>query len=398
MYTAHFGMRLAFGLLAISTFAYAADASRFSDVRGVNFFSSDASNATTMWQRFDAVAIDRELGWMELLGFNSVRLWLSETAWRERPAAFTEALNRCLDLCAKHKLSALLVLFDSCGIEPRKDAVEMTVGDAYERFLKSPTLPEQQKKQMQSSYGGFALGRGRLMLVPVGKDTPPDVIFWQHWNPNPGLSRVGPEHWSELDAYADAVMNVAVQHPATLAIDMMNEPSTLMDLPPHMSYRDARERVDAFVAHTADRLRTKYPHLELTIGSSNLEDMKALARYQTVLSIHSYALGDALVKTLQSASAFAKEAGKPVMLTECLANTDNWLKSYGEESISTDEGQLRHYQRTLPVILNAGMGWYAWAGIAGHMFTPTTDILYSSGYLSPAALYLQRTLAGNSHP
>ena len=386
--------RTAFALLLAMACLHAADTSRWSGLRGVNFITSNASNATTMWQRFDPDVADRELGWMQLLGFNSVRLWLSEQAWREQPAVFPEALGRCLDLCAKHRLSALLVLFDSCGIEPRTDAVEMTVSEAYEHFLKSPSLPEQQKKLLETRYAGFALGRGRLMMVPVGRDTPPDIIFWQHWTPNPGLTRIGPENWPELDDYADAVVKVAARHPAVIAIDTMNEPSTLMDLPPGMNYGAARARVEAFIAHTATRLHSKYPSLQETIGSSNLDDMRALSSYQTVLSIHSYLLGDKLVKTLQAAREFAREAGKPVILTECLANTDNWLTSYGDESISTDEGQLRHYQRTLPLILNSGMGWYAWAGIAGHMFTPSTDILYSSGYLRPAALYLQHTLAG----
>ena len=352
-----------------------------------------------MWQRFDPAVADRELGWMELLGFNSVRLWLSEQAWREHPAAFLGALGRCLDSCRGHRLSALLVLFDSCGIQSRADAVDMTVADAYAHFLKSPGLPDEQKKLMQTRYGGFALGRGRLMTVPVGQDAPPDIIFWQYWTPNPGLSRIGPEHWPELDAYVDAVVTLAARRPEVIAFDVMNEPSTLMDLPTGMSYRAARARVDAFIDHTSTRLHSRYPRVEQTIGSSNLQDMKALARHQTVLSIHSYLLGDEMLSALQSAQAFAREAGKPVMLTECLANTDNWLKSYGEESISTDEGQLRHYQRTLPLLLKSGMGWYAWAGIAGHMFTPSTDIVYPSGYLRPAALYLQHELTGApDHP
>jgi hypothetical protein len=383
-----------FAICCLSLHPAAPDDSRWSRLRGVNFFTSQASNATTMWQQFDAAAADRELGWMEALGFNSVRLWLSEQAWRENPAAFLTALRRCLDSCSRHNLSALLVLFDSCGIEPRHDAIDMTVADAYQHFLKSPSLPEDQKKLMQSRYAGFALGRGSLMRVPVGSDTPPDIIFWQHWTPNPGLTRIGPEHWPELDAYADVVMNVVARRPEVIAVDAMNEPATLMDLPPGMSYRSGRNRVDDFVAHTATRLREKYPATAVTIGSGNLDDLKALAHYQTVLSIHSYLLGDDLVKALRAAADLARGAGKPILLTECLANTDDWLRSYGDESISTDDGQLRHYQRTLPLIMNSGMGWYAWAGMAGHMFTPSTDIVYPSGYLRPAALYLQRELAG----
>ncbi|MBZ5667992.1 MAG: hypothetical protein LAO30_25830 [Acidobacteriia bacterium] len=366
---------------------------RWSHLRGVNFFSSDAANAAEMWRHFDPVRVDRELGWMEQLGFNSVRIWLSEQAWREDPEVFTRSLALALDLSDKHRLSVLLVLFDSCGIEPRGDAVEMSIGEAYEHFLRSPSLSDQQKQFTRSRYAEFAKGRGRYILVPVAKDTPPDIIFWQNWTPNPGLRRLGPENWPEFDAYADAVMKTAVRSTGGIAFDLMNEPSTLMDLPTGVSYTQAKDRVYAFVAHIATYMHNKYPTAARTIGCSSLEEMKSLAQYQTVLSIHSYLLGDELAKNLKAAAEIAQQNSKGLILSEGLANTDDWLKAYGEESISTDEGQLRHYQRTLPIILHSGIGWYAWGGIAGRMFTPSTDLIYPGGYLRPAAAYLQRELA-----
>jgi hypothetical protein len=122
------------------------------------------------------------------------------------------------------------------------------------------------------------------------------------------------------------------------------------------------------------------------------------ARYETVLSIHSYLLGDELSKNLKAAADIAHQANKPLILSEGLANTDNWLEDYGEENLSTDEGQLRHYQRTLPAILNFGIGWYAWGGMVGRMLTPFADLVYPSGYLRPAALYLQKELARTPNP
>ena len=236
------------------------------------------------------------------------------------------------------------------------------------------------------------------MLVPVGKDTPADIIFWQNWTPNPGLRRIGRENWLEFDAYTDAVMKTVAGRPEVLAIDLMNEPATLMDLPADVSYHEAKSRVGAFVIHIATYLQSKYPAVDRTIGSSNLADMQSFAQYQTVLSIHSYVLGDELARNLRLAADFAGQAHKGIILSECLANTDDWLKAYGEESISTDEGQLKHYQRTLPLVLKSGIGWYAWGGIVGRMFTPTTDLVYPSGYLRPAALYLQRVLSTEAGP
>jgi hypothetical protein len=384
-------------VLSIAPAATAVD-SPWSQLHGVNFFTSTAVNATDMWRHFDASLADRELGWMQRIGFNSVRLWLSEQAWRENHELFEHNLVTALDLCKKHRLSILLVLFDSAGIETRSDAVEMTVGEAYDHFLNLPSLSDKEKQLVRRRYAAFAQGRGRYMLVPVGKDTPADIIFWQNWTPNPGLRRIGRENWLEFDAYTDAVMKTVAGRPEVLAIDLMNEPATLMDLPADVSYHEAKSRVGAFVIHIATYLQSKYPAVDRTIGSSNLADMQSFAQYQTVLSIHSYVLGDELARNLRLAADFAGQAHKGIILSECLANTDDWLKAYGEESISTDEGQLKHYQRTLPLVLKSGIGWYAWGGIVGRMFTPTTDLVYPSGYLRPAALYLQRVLSTEAGP
>jgi inosine-uridine nucleoside N-ribohydrolase len=377
----------------IVPFPAVAAETQWNQVHGVNFFTSDAKNGTEMWMRFDAKRAQRELRWMKDLGFNSVRLWLSEKAWRENPKLFVANMESCLDLAAKQKMTVMLVLFDSCGIEPRRDAVEMSVGEAYRQFLEGPSRSEKQKSEMRSRYAVFAEGRGRHMRIPVGKDSPPDIIFWQSWTPNPGYRRLGKDNWAELDKYTDEMAKVAEGHTNVIAVDVMNEPTTLMDLPAGVKYAEAKAAVVTFVAHAADHLAKKHPHVVRTIGSSTLEDMKSLAEYQNVLSMHSYVLGDRLAKLLNEAAAFAREKKKPLLLTECLANTDNWLTKYGEESLSSDEGQLRHYERTLPVVLKSGIGFYAWGGIVGAMFTPTTDLVYPSGYLRPAAAYLQRELA-----
>ena len=47
------------------------------------------------------------------------------------------------------------------------------------------------------------------------------------------------------------------------------------------------------------------------------------------------------------------------MLTECLANTNNWLTIFGEEHLSTNEAQLEYYRRILPILVKSRLGWYA---------------------------------------
>jgi hypothetical protein len=368
--------------------------SPWSQVRGVNYFPAAARNAHDMWRHFDRVTADRELQWARRLGFNSVRLWLSVPAYDEDGDGFECDLRECLDLCREHQLTVMLVLFDSCGVEPRQDAADIPVKEAYARFLESPRFSPQTRQLIAARYGQFAAGRGQDMLVPVGADTPYDVLFWHYWAPNPGLRRILRGEWNELHPYVDSVLRVGREHPAVLAFDIMNEPACLFDIPPDVSPEEAQQRLMAFVQYFAHYIQQRYPQAVRTVGSSGVEGMRAFAAEQEVLSFHSYALGDELKKTIRQARDFAAASGKPLLLTECLANTDAWLKVHGEESRSTDEAQLEHYRQTLPILLESGIGWYSWGFLAGQGFTPFTDILYPNGYRRPAAVYLQQQLNG----
>src|SRR5690349_20920631 len=52
-------------------------------LRGCDFIPSTAINQLEMWQAesFDTVTIDRELGWAEDIGMNSMRVYLHHAAW-----------------------------------------------------------------------------------------------------------------------------------------------------------------------------------------------------------------------------------------------------------------------------------------------------------------------------
>jgi len=69
-----------------------------------------------MWQAdtFDPATIDRELGWAEQLGFNSIRVFLHHIPWEQDRAGFLKRLNEFLNLAAKHHIGVMFVLLDSC--------------------------------------------------------------------------------------------------------------------------------------------------------------------------------------------------------------------------------------------------------------------------------------------
>jgi hypothetical protein len=63
---------------------------------------------------FDLPTIDRELGWAQSLGFNSIRVYLQDLLWQQDSAAFLNRLDRFLGVADKHGIGVVFVLFDSC--------------------------------------------------------------------------------------------------------------------------------------------------------------------------------------------------------------------------------------------------------------------------------------------
>ena len=57
---------------------------------GCNFLPSTAINQLEMWQAetYDPETIERELGWAEDLGFNTLRVYLHDLVWSDDPEGF----------------------------------------------------------------------------------------------------------------------------------------------------------------------------------------------------------------------------------------------------------------------------------------------------------------------
>jgi len=83
---------------------------------GSNFIPKDAINELEMWQAdtFNPPEIDRELGWAEAIGMNTMRVFLHDLLWQQDRAGFTSRINTFLDIAAKHHIRPIFVLFDSC--------------------------------------------------------------------------------------------------------------------------------------------------------------------------------------------------------------------------------------------------------------------------------------------
>lgn len=118
---------LCLGLATVAASAQATDA-RWSEAKaaawydkqpwlvGANYIPDDAINELEMFQAptFDPAEIDKELGWAESIGMNTMRVFLQDQLWKQDPDGFKHRLDEFLGIAAKHHIRPLLVLFDSC--------------------------------------------------------------------------------------------------------------------------------------------------------------------------------------------------------------------------------------------------------------------------------------------
>src|SRR5690242_872105 len=83
---------------------------------GSNFLPSTAVNQLEMWQAetFDPITIDRELGWAENIGMNTMRVFLHSLAWKVDHEGFKRRVDQFLSMADKHHIQPLFVFFDDC--------------------------------------------------------------------------------------------------------------------------------------------------------------------------------------------------------------------------------------------------------------------------------------------
>jgi hypothetical protein len=82
---------------------------------GSNYAPATAINQLEMWQAetWDPRTIDRELGWAQGLGFNTMRVFLHDLAYRQDPAGFLNRVDEFLAIADRHGIRPMLVLFDA---------------------------------------------------------------------------------------------------------------------------------------------------------------------------------------------------------------------------------------------------------------------------------------------
>lgn len=149
---------------------------------GSNYIPDDAINQLEMWQAatFDPKEIDRELGWAQGLGMNTMRVFLHDLLWQQDPDGFKQRINTFLEIAARHHIRPIFVLFDSCW-DP------------------NPKLGPQHPPIPGVHNSGWVQSPGRAALTD-------------------------PAQYPRLKAYVQGVVSAFANDPRILAWDLWNEP------------------------------------------------------------------------------------------------------------------------------------------------------------------------------
>lgn len=151
---------------------------RIAALRGFNYVPSNAVNDTQFWEEFDLATIDRELGYGEGLGLNSVRVFIQYLVYEHDPKGLIDRLDAFLGCATKHGMSVMPVLFDDC-------------------FRPEPQLGPQP--------------------APVPNE------HNSQWQSSPGRSRMKLSYRPKLKQYVDAVITTFRDDARIVAWDLYNE-------------------------------------------------------------------------------------------------------------------------------------------------------------------------------
>ena len=268
MRTRLFNILLFCGLMLALPRPFAAQGSRWSEEQanrwyqhqpwpvGANFLPSDAINELEMWQAesFDAAEIDREFGWAESIGMNTMRVFLHNLSWEQDPAGFQSRIDRFLAIAAKHHIRPVLVIFDSCW-DP------------------NPKLGPQHPPIPGVHNSGWVQAPGRAILAD-------------------------PKQVPRLKNYVQGVVSAFANDPRILAWDLWNEPDNGNgDAYGKAELSGKPDVVANLLPQVFAWARAMHPSQPLTSGLwigdwSSLDKMPPMARIQIeqsdVISFHNY--------------------------------------------------------------------------------------------------------------
>jgi hypothetical protein len=248
---------------------------------GANYIPSSAGNQLEMWQAdtFDPRRIDAELGWAEIIGMNTMRVFLHDLLWQQDAAGFRQRLDAFLRIAEAHHIRPLLVLFDSCW-DPNPQ--------------------------------------------PGPQPEPRPGVHNSVWVQSPGAAALDdPAQYPRLEAWVKGVVGAFATDPRILAWDLWNEPDNA-NAGSHRDPPDKVARVLVLLPRVFAWARSVHPVQPLTSGVwqgdwSSPAALSPMARIQLdnsdVISFHSYDPADEFERRILSLARYRR----PILCTEYMA-------------------------------------------------------------------------------
>jgi hypothetical protein len=128
---------------------------------GCNYCPSSAVNQLEMWEAetFDPVTIDKELGWAQNLGFNSVRVFLHDLLWKHDAQGLLQRMETFLNIAGSRDIGVMFVLFDSVWNPfPEPGKREYKIGVHNSGWLQSPGIEILKDENRHSELEGYVKG------------------------------------------------------------------------------------------------------------------------------------------------------------------------------------------------------------------------------------------------
>ena len=316
---------------------------------GSNYIPKDAINELEMWQAasFDPAEIDKELGWAEGLGMNTMRVFLHDLLWEQDAPGFQRRIDQFLAIAARHHIRPLFVLFDSCWDPQPK----------------------------------------------LGPQRPPiPGVHNSGWVQSPGAKALAdPGQVPRLKAYVQGVVGAFAKDDRILGWDVWNEPGsdTTGSYPKtEMKMSEKLARVAALLPQAFAWAREMNPTQPLTSGVWDIDTSKDESapdeiqriqlRESDVITFHNYSWPE----SFKSEIAWLRRFHRPVICTEYMARPAG----------STFDG-------ILPVAKAEHVGAINWGFVAGKTQTYYPWESWEHPYiLSPPPIWFHEVLREDGTP
>lgn len=262
---------------------------------GCNYIPATAINQIDMWQAstFDPKQIDKELGWAESIGMNTLRVYLHDMVWADDEKGLYKRMDKFLDICEKHGIRPWFVFFDDCHFpNPQLGVQPLPVRDYHNSgWVNSPSRELAIRyADGKASEQEVANLKGYVQKTMARFSNDKRVLMWELYNePGRGTGENG---------------------------NMDNNPSAMKLI----GDKSAKLVYDSWV--WAREANPKQPIISNTSGSVGKRNIAINEANTDIYSLHWYRGAAELRKLIEEHQA----KGRPVMITEWLARNGSNVK------------------------------------------------------------------------